>query len=208
MNKQRRYYILVPTSVVRGKECKLDAKTFVVYCYLLFQEFKAFRKNKTLEEDHVDLKITTAILDNRTLKRCLNDLHQLGIIDEKIENLPKKQHLNITLASSTKHHFFTKMPVNLFAHIREIGHVGFQLLFYYESYINRKQVNKEYAFPSFKAIRRDLGISFDTLLKYNDVLTRVGFLSVIRSESDNSNEREDKTFNNWNNRYYLQLHKL
>lgn len=208
VKSKRRYYLLVPTSIVRGKQCKLDAKTFTVYCYLIHQAFLMSEKNETMEIDHADLKLKTHILDNRTLKRCFNKLHDCGLIKEKIEKLPNKQFLYVTLFANDKGDFFTRMPVDIFARLKEIGHVGFRLAFYYESFINRKLINRQFAFPSFRTIRNDLEISFDTLLKYNKILTDIGLLSVVKYELDKSSDENDEKFTKWNNKYYVLLHKL
>lgn len=208
MKTKHTYYIQIPTEIVRGEYCKLDSRTFVLYAFLLYKEFKHFTKGATMEIDHMTMKATTQINDNRTLKKCFLKLHEVGLVKELIDTFPSNGYLNVTLNLPFKSKRFTQLPSIIFTRLLEMGHNGFRLLYYYESYINRKDALKTFAHPSYDLIRAHTLLSDDTLTKYNNLLSELQLLKITKHKVEMNVDLDRDRFMRWNNHYQVILHNL
>lgn len=201
--------VQIPDEVIRNTYCKMDSYTFALYTLFRFLHFRNYHVDE-MEIDHKSIKHKLYISDNRTLKRAFETLHKNGFILEYINKFPTKGSLNITFNpipfDSVK---FTQLPVTILNKIDHIGQIGFRLLFYYESYINRTDPNRLYAFPAIETVSRDLNINHETVLKYNGILIKHKLLKVIKHEVKfGENTFDDCLFTKYNNHYYVLKENL
>jgi hypothetical protein len=151
--------------------------------------------------------------DNRTLKKCLQNLHKQQIILEYIDKLPKQKALELTFDpipfESKK---FTQLPANILNKVEHIGVIGLRLLFYYESYINRTNPpEKQFAFPAIETIAKDLHINKETVIEYNEKLKKNKLLKITKHKLENTGEYDsldNALFTKYNNHYHVQIDKI
>ena len=207
LKSKHKLHVQIPQSVVRGEYCKLSGKAFVVYAYMLHKQFKGHSEYDDIQIDHKSLQAVLRITDNRTFKKCLNELYVKELLKNEVKKLPNNRYLHVEL-KKIDDKYFTQIPVSLFHRIDEIGHVGFQLLCYYESFINRKQLKREFAFPAFETIKNDLKISNDTISKYNDKLIAAEMLTITKHLVKYEDSLELDRFIKWQNHYFILLHNI
>lgn len=196
----------IPTEVIRNVNFIIDEKTFTVYAYLLYVKFRSY--SNEIEVDHNNLKRRTNITDNRTLRRCLDKLYDNKLISEKVEKFPIKKKLPITLLDTCDMNWFTQLPMDIFYDLDEIGYVGFRLLFYYESFINRKKVTQLFSFPSYVNIKEDLNICNDSISKYNSILSNKKYITITKHEAEIDDFLDDGRFVRYNNHYRVNIDRM
>lgn len=206
MKENNKIWLQVPTEIVRNIGFKIDEKSFAVYAFLLFKKFKAFN-NSEIDVLLKDIKVVTGITDNRTIKKCFLNLHNQGLIMNKIDKLPINNSLQITMLKPYKDDFFTQMPLNLIKSIDSIGLIGFRLMYYYESYINRNDMAKLFCYPSYETIQIDLGISNFSVTKYNKILVKEKLITITKHRAE-YDPFGDCGLEKFNNHYSVNLHKL
>lgn len=94
---------------------------------------------------------------------------------KKNKRLPQKRNIEIRFNPSPfKTKSFTQLPkCSLINKIRQIGLIGYRLIYYYESYINRKDViSKQFCFVGQNTISSELNINKETIKKYNDIFEK------------------------------------
>lgn len=212
MENKTKLIIQVPDEIIRNSLITLDANTFAVYTYLKFLHFRNYNECELLL-DHNKFKHKLYIADNRTLKKSFLKLHKEQIILEYIDKFPTKGALNLTfnpLPFESK--TFTQLPATVINKIEHIGLIGFRLLFYYESFINRQdEPSKQFAFPAIETICKHLGLNKDTVIEYNDKLKKHKLLKIIKHEIEwtgEYNELSQPLFTKYNNHYYVRIDKL
>lgn len=206
MKENSRIWLQVPTEIVRNIGFKIDEKSFAVYAFLLFKKFKAFN-NSEIVVLLKDIKVVTGITDNRTIKKCFSNLHDQGLIMNKIDKLPINNPLQITMLKPYKDDFFTQIPLNLIKSIDSIGLIGFRLMYYYESYINRNDMAKLFCYPSYETIQIDLGISNFSVTKYNNMLVKEKLITITKHKAE-YDPFGDGGLEKFNNHYSVNLHKI
>jgi hypothetical protein len=209
MENKKKLIIQIPDEIIRNVSFKIDAHTFAVYAYLKFLHFRNY-KNNEIEIDHNKFKHKLYIADNRTLKRCLTALHKQQIILEYISKFPTKGALKLTFEpNAVKTETFTQLPATIFNKIEHIGVIGLRLLFYYESFINRKgDTGKQFAFPAVETTSKALGINKETILIYNDILKKNKLLKVVKHKLEwhgDYDNLDQPLFTKYNNHYYVLL---
>lgn len=205
MSDKNKIWLQVPTEIVRNEGFNIDEKSFTVYAFLLYKQFKAFNDSE-IEVNLKDIKIVTGITDNRTIKKCFSILHNQGLISE-IKRLPINKALNITLFKTYKDNYFTQMPLELLKNLDTVGLIGFRLMYYYESYINRKNVTSLYCYPSYETIQEDLKISNFSVTKYNKILQKEKLIIITKHKGE-YNPFCDDGLDRFNNHYRVNLDKL
>jgi hypothetical protein len=212
MNDKKQLIIQVPDEIIRNTNFKLDSHTFATYTYLKFLHFRNYFGD-VLELDHNAFKGKLCMADNRTLKKCLLNLHKQGIVLEYIDKLPKQKALTLTFdpvpfESKT----FTQLPANILYKIEHIGVIGLRLLFYYESYINRADVlEKQFAFPAIETIAKDLNINKETVIEYNSKLKKNKLIKIIKHKLEWSGDYDNldaAIYTKYNNHYYVQINNI
>jgi len=206
MSDKTKLWLQVPTEIVRNIGFNLDEKSFAVYAYLLYKKFKAFN-NSEIDVLLRDIKVVTGITDNRTLKKCFLNLHNQGLIKNQIDKLPINKPLRFIMLEPYKSDYFTQLPLELLKSIDNIGLIGFRLMYYYESYINRSNMSKQFCYPSYETIQIDLGISNFSVTKYNKLLTKEKLLTITKHKAE-YDPFGDSGLEKFNNHYSVNLHKL
>lgn len=211
-NDKKKLMLQIPDEIIRNTWFKLDDHSFCVYAMLKYTQFREFNKTNELQIDHNKLKHKLYISDNRTLKRVLKALHKNQIVLEYITQLPRKGSLNITYDNMTdKSNSFTQLPITLFNKIEHIGVIGIRLLYYYESYINRKDVPaRQYAFPSIETISADLHLHHTTIIEYNELLKKHKLLKITKHviQEDAYDEDYNMTYIKYNNHYFVRIENI
>lgn len=208
MSEKNKLWVQVPTEVVRNIGFNLDEKSFTVFAYLLFKKFRSLDKDNVLEIDHVTLKKVLGINDNRTLKRCFDVLYDQKLIKDPVNKFPVRSKLNIELLHPYREEWFTQLPLDLLNSINDIGYTGFRLMYYYESYINRNEIMKDFCYPSYETICDDLKIKNDKLSKYNNELKKLKFISITKHEVQFDNPLDEDRFTRYNNHYRVNLFNI
>lgn len=204
--RDSKVWLQVPTEIVRNIEFNIDEKSFAVYAYLLFRKFKAFNVN---EIDMVlkDIKLATNITDNRTLKKCFLVLYEQGLLQNKICSLPVNNPIKFIMTNPCKKDYFTQLPLELMKGIDKIGLIGFRLMYYYESYINRKNVTKQFCYPSYETIQEDIGISNFSVTRYNKLLVKEKLITITKHKAV-YDPFSDSGLERFNNHYAVNLNNI
>ena len=209
MKENNKIWLQVPTEIVRNIGFNIDEKTFAVYVYLLYKKFRGYEKDANIVKVNNNImKVSLNINDNRTIKKSFQILHDQGLIKENLIKLPINKDISITLLQPFKDDWFTQLPLNLNLHIGTIGLLGYRLMYYYESYINRNDIMKDYCFPAYETIITDLNISDKTLTRYNNKLKKEKLISITKHQVHFDNPFDEDKFDRFNNHYRVNLSNI
>lgn len=210
-SNKKKLFAQIPDEIIKNELFKIDAYTFSVYALLKHLHFRNFNNNE-MQIDHNKLKHKLYISDNRTLKKALTELHKQQIILEYINKLPTKGALKLTFDPVPfKSKKFTQLPVTVFNKIEHIGVIGLRLLFYYESFINRKdKPEKQFAFPAIETTAETLKINKETVIKYNEILRKNKLLKIQKHQLmwDGEYDNDDLLYVKYNNHYFVRLENI
>jgi hypothetical protein len=207
------FQIQIPTEIVRNKN--INAMEFVLLAKLI-QTYYISGKKEEFELHHKNLIFYMAIGDNNTFKKAYNSLVDKGYILDTIDTLPRKGGITVRLNMSVipelnKGIAFTQLDSNILSKsvIEEIGHLGVRLIYYYQSYINKKD-GKHYCFVSEEKIADHLGITKKTVITYNKKLKKSKLVKIVQHELKDNGEYigERLEFKKYNNHYYVREDKL
>ncbi|MGA3598600.1 hypothetical protein [Lysinibacillus agricola] len=194
--------IQIPNSIIKNKNISVNA--FAVYVYLKCKSFRERDDKIHLKLDHKEMRVELGMKkDNRPLIAAFQNLYQNGLIKEEVLKMPIHSPLNITLLK-IEHEPFTQLPIELIGKIPIIKSYGLKLLYYYESFINRKQFLRQFAFPCFETIQEDTGLNHNTINKYNKLLVENKLLKIDKHKV----EQGDFGFEKWNNHYFVLWDKM
>lgn len=205
---KRKPFTQIPDNVVRNN--KISSGEFVLLLKFKYQYYLN-KNNKELIFDLNKLKCSMNINDSRTLKKYLLNLHEHKLIDiygELTGRKPITFNLNIDKIEEKP---FTQLPTSIMDKIDKIDSTGIRLLYYYESYIVRSNVNKQFSYAALKTIERDTGINEKTIVKYNRILEKEKLLQVKKhklSTEYNYTDNDDLIFDKYNNHYYVQIENM
>ena len=200
-------FVHVPNGVVR--DSNLSSIDFCVLSRLLFLRFISQSQN-IVEIDVSKFKEILHISDNRTLKNSFRRLKALGYISNNVElNRRSTSSIEINIDKFDLSMNFTRLPVLIFKYITEIGYPGIRLLFYYESYINRKDSLRRYCYPSQETIKTETKLSTRSIIEYNKRLVKSKLLKVTQHDPlPEYDEVGELNWNRWNNHYDVRLENL
>lgn len=203
----RTLFVHIPNGVVR--DSNLSSIDFCVFSRLLFLRFISKSQN-TVEIDVSKFKEILHISDNRTLKSSFRRLKALGYISNNVElNRRSTSSVEINIDKFDLRNNFTRLPVLIFKYITEIGYPGVRLLFYYESYINRKDSLRRYCYPSQETIKIETKLSNRSIIDYNKRLVKAKLLKVTQHDPEPEyDEVGEVNWNRWNNHYDVRLENL
>jgi hypothetical protein len=211
--KKTQSTIQLPNAIVRNEGFDLNALDFVVVALLKYFFYRN-KEDTCLVIDHKFIMNKLGIRDTRTLKTVFSSLYQNKIILNEVKKLPNKGSielsLNIEIFKQPKSHF-TQLPTRLLDFISILTYTGYRLLYYYQSFINTKILNRNYAFPGFEKICKDLGITDKTLDKYNKHLVKHKMLKIVKHElkTDYNYDNDDKLlFHKFQNHYYVRVENM
>ncbi|EON72235.1 hypothetical protein [Lysinibacillus sphaericus] len=197
--KKYRIVIQIPNSVIKNRDITVNA--FALYIYLKRESFK--KRDSKLQLDHKRVRHKLGMKDNRPLLAAFQNLHSQGLIEEEILKMPIHSPLIITLLEVATEPF-TQLPIELLDKVNIIKPCGLRLLYYYESFINRKQILRLFAFPCFETIKDDTGISHNAIIKYNNLLVKNKMLKIDKHKA----EQGEYGFEKWNNHYSVLWDKI
>lgn len=204
MSNNNKIWLHVPTEIVRNIGFNIDEKSFAVYAFLLHEKFKSY--SDVIQVDHNTLKSILQFKDNRTLKKCFKVIHEQGLIKSPVKKLPINKHLEVELLYPCREDWFTQLPVNLLRRINDVGYTGFRLMYYYESYIDRSNILKDFCYPSYITICEDLKIKNDKLSKHNNELKKLKLISITKHEVQFDDPLDEDRFTKFNNHYKVNLY--
>ena len=199
----KKFMIQVPDSIIRdGKN--ISSTDFVLYTYLKFQDEIGLTQENKKVVSFSQLKLVMNIKTNATLKNSLQALKNLNLIEYEEMNYTLNSILKFEITTQQKKQY-TQLPFSIFNLIPIVEHEGFRLLYYYETYINRKKLNFK-AYPSYNKIIEHLNISSKTLSKYNSILEKNKFLTIEKSnlKKDDYSQYSEK----YNNKYKINIEKI
>lgn len=200
-------FVHVPNGAVR--DSNLSSIDFCVFSRLLFLRFIS-QSRSIVEIDVSKFKEILHISDNRTLKSSFRRLKALGYISNNVElNRRSTSSVEINIDKFDLRNNFTRLPVLIFKYITEIGYPGVRLLFYYESYINRKDSLRRYCYPSQETIKIETKLSNRSIIDYNKRLVKAKLLKVTQHDPlPEYDEVGEVNWNRWNNHYDVRLENL
>lgn len=200
-------FVHVPNKIVRdGNLLSID---FCVFSRLLFLMFTS-GSNGHVSVDITKFKQVLNISDNRTLKASFNRLRKLEYICDQVElNRRSTSSVIINTGRFDLSNNFTRLPASIFKYINEIGYPGIRLLFYYESYINRRDSLRRYCYPSQETIKSETKLSNRSIIEYNKKLVKTRLLKVTQHDPlPEYDEVGEVNWNRWNNHYDVRLENL
>lgn len=190
-------YIQINNEIIRNPN--ISSSAFVLYAmlkYLYYKKSIIIYKEKLLEKLNWE--------SNKKLKKYLLELYDRKLINEKYNSLPKFKPLTLTIDNINSKNGFTQLPSILLTNkITIMGDYGIRLLFYYESYINRRSNKNLFAYCSQEIIYKDTGISNKTIIKYNEILQENRLISIDKYELEESINKYGYSFNKYNNHYFV-----
>ncbi|MBT2759871.1 hypothetical protein [Paenibacillus sp. ISL-20] len=200
-------FVHVPNNVVR--DGNLSSIDFCVFMRLLFLLFITNSKD-TIEVDIAKFKRVLNINDNRTLKSSIERLRKLGYICNNVKfNRRSTSSVVINMNKIDLKNNFTRLPTSIFKYIADIGHPGVRLLFYYESYINRKDSLRLYCYPSNETIKAETKLSNRSIIEYNKRLVKSKLLKMTQHDPEPEyDDIGELSWNRWNNHYDVRLENL
>lgn len=181
MKKNKISMLQIPSWIVKSTE--LNAIDFTLICYL---KYLCFMKNSTNFELSIkDIKKETGIKDNRTFKKTFELLFNMEILTCVPEFGRKDiKSIKVNLKNLKSENEFVQLPTKLIQnHLKSIGQYELRILFFLESFIIRKEQQKNYANPSIDLISKQLLISPNTVLKSLKALEDKKFIFIDRHEA-------------------------
>lgn len=154
------------------------------------------------------------------MKKCLNRLHEEGLVHEEVSTLPKNDYLIIKLntyfTKPNEDYMFAQLPHIVFnkVMIEELGNHGVRILYFIRSYIN--SVEFDSCWTSIDTISKQTGISRNTVMKYIQLLDEKKLIKTLKKEIDtvaqyiyydkNGNERVGMS--RYNNNYFIKMENI
>jgi hypothetical protein len=210
------FKIQMRTDIVRNKN--INALEFVLLAKLI-QAYYLSGKKDEFELQHKNLIFLLNIGDNNTFKKAYNHLFDQGHILNKIISLPRKNGLpvkiNPEIIPELNKDTFTQVTKDVLDKcvIDEIGYVGVRLIYYYQSYINKKE-KKDHCYASEDTIADHLGISRRSVINYNNKFKENKLVKIVAHELKETGEYVTKgnelvsVFNKYNNHYFVNEGKI
>ncbi|OMD71199.1 hypothetical protein [Paenibacillus odorifer] len=210
--KKKVQYIQIPNALIRDPN--LTSLDFLILIKLKQLQFI----NGSYEfcfnsKEHIKLPLN--INDNRTVKKSLDNLykHKYILQPVKIDSHSFGKVMLNSLLINAKNNY-THVYTSVMKKLPLLGYNGFRLLFYYESYINRKAIGKasnQFCYTSIDTISKETGLTNKTIIKYNELLKKERFLDIDKHElgTDYRYDENDKViFNRYNNHYFVRLENI
>lgn len=207
MSNKSKLYIKIPTNIIRNEDIFISNDVFLLYTRLSFLYFRNYR-NPEIKVDHKKLMINIGITDTRTLKKRLNVLFELKLIEHKIEKLPRRGEVTILINKKIidESSNFTLMNAKIFNMIDYLDEDCIRLLFYYKSHITKKDIHKQYCFVGYETLRTRLKIGNVAIQKANEKLKKAKLIKIEKHELKHDNEygeEDELIYNKFNNHYIV-----
>lgn len=207
------FKVQIQTKIVKNN--KLSALEFVLLAKLIQVYYLIGQKN-IFEIEHKKLMYLLGISDNNTFKKAYNNLVKYGYLIGEVKTLPRRNGLTIQINTDiipkkNDKVAFTQVTKDVLdkSIISTVGYVGIRLIYYYQSYINKKMMDRGFCFASEETIANHLGITKKTVIEYNKKLEKCKFVKIDRHKLQNEEVYERKSdkeiivFNKYNNHYFV-----
>lgn len=201
-------FIQIPHKVIRNPN--INCTEFVMLMQLKYSSYTNGNVNE-FDVDLQKLKCAINIGDTRTIKKCLHTLYQNKYIVEEVKIINKHPLHVILDMEKLNEKPFAQLSAKLLDCIDQIDYIGVRLLYYYESYIVRSDVRKQYCYPSIETIVRNTGISKNTVTRYNELLVKSKLLKIEKHKLGTEysyNDNDDLIFDRYNNHYYVRVENI
>lgn len=219
---EKDFNIQIPTNLVRNKEVSMGEFALCAKLIQVYYSQYGDDKSLTFTVDHRAIMYYLSINDNDTFKKYLKGLYKNEIILNKIDKLSRKGDLEITLNENiipelNKEGHFTQLPYYVLNReiLKAAGFIGLRLLYYYKSYINAKDYDRQFCFVAIETTSQDLDITEKTIIKHNKLLQKLKFIKIEKHELHNTydyipiaNGKEKYFYTRYNNHYILRLEKI
>ncbi|MEH7084792.1 hypothetical protein V7139_18925 [Neobacillus drentensis] len=211
-NKEKtKFYVHVPSNIVRNEDFYLSNDEFVLYARLCFLYFRNYH-NKEIEFDHKRLMDFLKISDTRTFKKRMKKLFDEGLIETNVINLPTKGSMKIVFNNKPieecKH--FTMISAEVFSYWKneQIDKYAFRQLLYYKSHINLddKENDRSFCYVGYETLTQRLKISKTDVKNANKKLEQAKLIAVTVHKLQNTNSYNDADeliFDRYNNHYHV-----
>jgi len=210
------FKIQIASEVIKNP--KLTHESFLVYCKLIQHYYVNKGKTNIIQIDHKKFMYFSNIKSNQTFKKCINQLYEFELVENKIDTLPRVGLIRIALNKKylckIKNFSFAQLPYKFLDKcvIDTIGSEGFRLMYYFKSYINN---GREFCFSSRETIAKEIGSNPKTIDKYIRLLKKHKFIKIDRHQIEDTgryitNEfgKEKVEFRKYNNHYHLRFDKF
>ena len=209
MSNSSSLYIKIPSHIVRNETFYLSNSDFILYAKLCFLYFRNYYESE-IEVNHKKLMLSLKITDTRTLKKQLNTLYQNKLIHNEIKTLPKRGNLTIQFNGEVYNNdeHFTLVSARLFNYFEndQINEYAFRQVVYYKSHINPKEVNRNFCFVGYDKLSESLKVSRKKIKEANDQLRKSKLIKVVSHKLEPTyeyDEKDDMTYDRYNNHYYV-----
>lgn len=165
--------------------------------------------NKKVEFSMSKLKCMMNVADNRTINKRLDNLKDKEYIEEYEVKRGKASHV-IVKDGVLEGKPFTQLYSRVIEDIEDIGVVGYRLLYYLESFINRNTVKNNFCFSSHGTIAADTGSSPSSVKAYIKKLEKRKYVKIESHfiEFQGYDNDDKKYFSKFNNHYYVLLENM
>lgn len=202
-------YIKIPSHIVRNEKFYLSNSEFLLYAKLCFLYFRNYYNND-IELKHKDLMLSLKMTDTRTLKKYLNNLYRNKLIHNEIKTFPKRGNLIIQFNGEVydNDEHFTIISAKLFTYYEndQINEYAFRQAVYYKSHINPKEVNRNFCFVGYSRLSEVLKISRSKIKEANEQLRKNKLIKIVSHKLEPTyeyDEKDDMTYDRYNNHYYV-----
>ncbi|MGG3890343.1 hypothetical protein [Metabacillus fastidiosus] len=207
MTKENKIYIKVPSNIIRNEDVFLDNGEFLLYSRLSFLYFRNYL-NPEIKIDHRKLMINIGVVDTRTLKKRLDKLYSLNLIENKIDKLPRRGEIMILFNKKIidESENFTLMNAKIFNMMSSLDENCIRLLFYYKSHISKKDIHKNFCFVGYETLKNKLKIGNDSIKTANDNLKKLKLIKIEKHELKHDfeyGETDELIYNKYNNHYIV-----
>lgn len=202
-------HVQIPNQVIRNPN--VSSLEFMIITKFKELEFEN-SSSEFIIHSKSHLKDIFDINDNRTIKKSLTKIYDEGYLLNPVSidsHSVGKVALNNELLKVKSN--FTQVYMNIMKYYGTIGANGVRLLFYYESYINRKITNNQFCYTSIKTISAETGLNSKTIVKYNEILKKEKLLHIDKHKlgTDYRYDDNDKViFSKYNNHYSVRLENI
>lgn len=206
-----KYRVLIPDCIVRNEDgIQINSKEFLLYYYLKILHDK--QKSTNVQLNHQQYMCKFGIKSNPTFKKLLNGLYANGLIQTKVDTLPKSNLIEIELNEEyIQKQPFTMIHINLYYLISKVGHEGLRLMYYHESRINRNKNSNQYSYAGIRKIEKETKINHNKIIEYHEKLIKLKLLKVEGNDltyTNEYNEFDQEIKIKYTNKYYPQMNKI
>lgn len=179
--------IKIPNKMILDRD--IDSLSFALFCHLLIV-YKSENKRKLTINYHV-LKGLLQINDNRTLKRSLQIINDIGIIKTEIETLKRNAHLNVEFQEDSFIELETFESLSIhedrLKYLLSFGHKYSKLLCYSELSTTNFKSDQKYLM-TYRVMENHVGVAKSRICEYVKELRKLGVYQEFEKRLQGHNE--------------------